>query len=188
MGQRVSDLAHRLIYTSKLKVKDKQSSDTARYISSLNDLGSGDSAELKNTQCEGDAMCCPAPPLADGDTQPCPTVPHPVAQPVHPGQGLPPKSPESKQEWALLHALKTRSTHRVWLNSLWLFSHEGIRTKLLLDSLPQGQSAAFMVTVEQSLSCYLLFSLNSSCFPSPSVTCILFSRVFPLNSAARGHD
>lgn len=88
---------------------------------------------------------------------------------------------ESEQEQAHLHALKTQSTHTSGrsifkMNSLWPCSYGSIKTKLFLDSLPQGgQGAAFMVTQVQSLSC-LLFSLYSSCFPSPSVTCprILF--------------
>lgn len=100
-----------------------------------------------------------------------------------PGQRAPPEQlcsieapTESEQEQAHLHALKTQSTHTSGrsifkMNSLWPCSYGSIKTKLFLDSLPQGQGAAFMVTEVQSLSCLLLFSLDSSRFPSPSVTC-----------------
>lgn len=76
-------------------------------------------------------------------------------------------------EQALPRGLETSSLHGEWLNSLWLCSHEGIRTKLLLDSPPQGQSAAFMVTDKQSITFllptlfpgFLLLSLTFSTMP-----------------------
>lgn len=107
-------------------------------------------------------------------------APHPAAQLALPGQGVPPKPPESEQERAFPCALKTSSTHAASLNSLWLCSHEGIRTKLLLDSPPQGQSAAFMVTEEQSIT-FLLPSL----FPGFLLLSLPFSTM-PMHPLQQG--
>lgn len=156
----MSDLARRLIYTlGQKKAKQWHSEVRIQHKWSWQWW----QCWVKDHQMWGrcHVLSCPSPGWTGHIALPhCPRP----CWPTGPGQDVPLKSPEIEQERALLHALKTRSTHRVQVNSLWPFSYEGIRTKLLLDSLPQGQSPAFIVTEEQSFSCFLLFSLGFFCF------------------------
>lgn len=89
---------------------------------------------------------------------------------------------KSKWEQNHLHALErkkkrektnkqtnqTKQPVQVGLNSLWCFGCGGIKTKLLLDSLAQGQGAACTATelhgfpAGRSFPCCLLLSLPST--------------------------